>query len=82
MGELNSACAGFNDECLLENISSAEVIEEPATESVESKAEDVAEFNRIICGSSEDMQEIADQTVHLIVTSLPYCVGKEYETEQ
>jgi len=39
-------------------------------------------FNRIICGSSEDMREIADQTVHLIVTSPPYCVGKEYETEQ
>jgi len=40
------------------------------------------QFNRIICGSSEDMREIADQTVHLVVTSPPYHVGKEYETEQ
>jgi len=45
-------------------------------------ADNKARFNRIICGSSEDMGEIADQTVHLIVTSPPYCVGKEYETEQ
>jgi site-specific DNA-methyltransferase (adenine-specific) len=45
-------------------------------------ADNKAKFNRIICGSSEDMGEIADQTVHLIVTSSPYCAGKEYETEQ
>jgi site-specific DNA-methyltransferase (adenine-specific) len=44
--------------------------------------DDKVGFNRIICGSSEDMREIANQTVHLIVTSPPYCVGKEYEAEQ
>jgi site-specific DNA-methyltransferase (adenine-specific) len=40
------------------------------------------QFNRIICGSSEDMSEVADQSVHLVVASPPYCVGKDYETEQ
>jgi len=39
-------------------------------------------FNRIICASSAKMAEIADDTVHLVVTSPPYCVGKAYETHQ
>jgi site-specific DNA-methyltransferase (adenine-specific) len=82
MRELNGACEVWNDEYLSEDVSSAEVIRDPATDGVQSTAEDVSGFNRIICGSSEDMGEIADQTVHLIVTSPPYCVGKEYETEQ
>ena len=37
------------------------------------------QFDRIICGSSEHMSEIADQTVALVVTSPPFNVGKPYE---
>ncbi len=36
-------------------------------------------LNRIFCKSSEDMSEIPDNSVHLMVTSPPYNVGKEYE---
>ncbi len=39
-------------------------------------------FNRIIYGSSENMSEIPDQSVHLTITSPPYNVNKEYEREQ
>ena len=44
--------------------------------------EPVQGFNRIICASSAKMAEIGDDTVHLVVTSPPYCVGKVYETHQ
>lgn len=36
-------------------------------------------FNHVIHGSSENMTEIPDQSVHLTVTSPPYNVGKPYE---
>ena len=40
------------------------------------------EADRIICHSIENMCEIPDTSVHLVVTSPPYNVGKEYEREQ
>ncbi|MGB7912673.1 MAG: site-specific DNA-methyltransferase [Desulfobaccales bacterium] len=41
-----------------------------------------AEFlNRIFCKSSEDMAELPDNSVHLMVTSPPYNVGKEYDQD-
>ncbi len=40
------------------------------------------ETDCIICHSSENMCEIPDTSVHLVVTSPPYNVGKEYETGQ
>lgn len=36
-------------------------------------------LDRIICKSSERMTEIPDNSVHLMVTSPPYNVGKEYD---
>ena len=36
-------------------------------------------LNKIFCKSSEDMSEIPDNSVHLIITSPPYNVGKEYD---
>ncbi|MCX7610058.1 MAG: site-specific DNA-methyltransferase [Ignavibacterium sp.] len=39
-----------------------------------------AEFiNKIFCKSSESMEELPDNSVHLMVTSPPYNVGKEYD---
>jgi len=35
----------------------------------------------IVCGSSEDMQQLPDSCVHLMVTSPPYNVGKEYDED-
>ncbi len=38
-------------------------------------------LNRIFCKSSEDMAELPDNSVHLMVTSPPYNVGKEYDQD-
>jgi DNA modification methylase len=37
--------------------------------------------NRIFCKSSERMEELPDCSVHLMVTSPPYNVGKEYDDD-
>ncbi len=36
-------------------------------------------INKIFCKSSEDMKELPDNSVHLMVTSPPYNVGKVYD---
>jgi site-specific DNA-methyltransferase (adenine-specific) len=36
-------------------------------------------LNKIFCKSSEHMDELPDNSVHLMVTSPPYNVGKEYD---
>ena len=36
-------------------------------------------LDKIFCKSSENMDEIPDESVHLMVTSPPYGVGKEYD---
>ncbi|ACI19507.1 DNA-methyltransferase [Dictyoglomus thermophilum] len=36
-------------------------------------------LNQIFCKSSEKMEEIPDNSIHLMVTSPPYNVGKEYD---
>ena len=38
-------------------------------------------LNKILCKSSERMEEIPDSSVHLMVTSPPYNVGKEYDED-
>lgn len=38
-------------------------------------------LDRIFCGSSEAMGELPDESVHLMVTSPPYNVGKEYDRD-
>ena len=41
-----------------------------------------AEFlNKIFCESSEKMEELPDNSLHLMVTSPPYNVGKEYDED-
>lgn len=37
--------------------------------------------NKIILGSSENMKEIPDNSVHLMITSPPYNVSKEYDED-
>lgn len=36
-------------------------------------------LNQILCKSSESMTELPDNSIHLMVTSPPYNVGKEYD---
>jgi modification methylase len=38
-------------------------------------------IDRLYCKSSEVMQEIFDNSLHLMVTSPPYNVGKEYDQD-
>jgi DNA modification methylase len=38
-------------------------------------------LNRIFCKSSENMSELPDNSVHLVITSPPYNVGKEYDQD-
>ncbi len=38
-------------------------------------------LNRIFCKSSENMAELPNNSVHLMVTSPPYNVGKEYDRD-
>jgi len=40
-----------------------------------------AALDKIFCSSSENMKEVPDESVHLVVTSPPYNVGKEYEAD-
>lgn len=38
-------------------------------------------LNRVFCSSSEKMDALPDQSIHLMVTSPPYNVGKEYDSD-
>jgi DNA modification methylase len=38
-------------------------------------------LNKIICASAEDMEQLPNHSVHLMVTSPPYNVGKEYDQD-
>jgi len=40
---------------------------------------DSKDLNRLYCKSSEKMDEVPDESVHLMITSPPYNVGKEYD---
>ena len=39
------------------------------------------DLNKLHCKSSENMDEIPDNSVHLMITSPPYNVGKEYDDD-
>lgn len=38
-------------------------------------------LDTVLCGSSENMHQLPDSSVHLMVTSPPYNVGKEYDED-
>ena len=42
---------------------------------------DEKDLDRLYCKSSESMDEIPDNSVHLMITSPPYNVGKEYDSD-
>ena len=50
---------------------------------IESKEEKIPEknLNKLYCKSSESMEELPDNSVHLMITSPPYNVGKEYDND-
>lgn len=40
-----------------------------------------SDLNKLYCKSSENMDEIPDNSIHLMITSPPYNVGKEYDND-
>ena len=38
-------------------------------------------LDQVFCGTSENMAELPDESIHLMVTSPPYNVGKEYDSD-
>ncbi|HGJ66538.1 TPA: site-specific DNA-methyltransferase [bacterium] len=54
--------------------------EEELTEYMENPIPD-GYLDHVICKSSENMEELPDNSVHLMVTSPPYNVGKEYDKD-
>lgn len=57
-----------------------ELGEEKMVDKTENKFPDEWE-NKIILGSSENMKQIPDNSVHLMITSPPYNVSKEYDED-
>lgn len=72
-GRVNHDSTSFYASKLYEGLQKEEI-----TEYVENPIS--TEFlDKIICKSSEKMEEIPDNSIHLMVTSPPYNVGKEYD---
>jgi DNA modification methylase len=59
----------------------SELAEEPDAPPVPDNAFPSEYENAILWGTSEDMKEIPDHSVHLMVTSPPYNVTKEYDND-
>jgi site-specific DNA-methyltransferase (adenine-specific) len=55
----------------------------PAPEALDCPQNPVPEsaLDKILCSSSEDMSELPDCCLHLMVTSPPYNVGKDYDSD-
>jgi len=74
-GRVNHDSSAFYSRKLFQDLP-----KEKSVEYVENKIPD--EFlNKIFCKSSEDMSELPSNSVHLVVTSPPYNVGKEYDKD-
>jgi site-specific DNA-methyltransferase (adenine-specific) len=74
-GRVNHDSSAFYSRKLFQDLP-----KEKSVEYVENKIPD--EFlNKILCKSSEDMSELPSNSVHLVVTSPPYNVGKEYDED-
>jgi site-specific DNA-methyltransferase (adenine-specific) len=72
-GRINHDSTPFYTSRLYEGLPKEEIVEYTETP-VPSNI-----LDRIFCKSSEKMEELPDNSVHLMVTSPPYNVGKEYD---
>lgn len=73
-GRVNHDSAKFYDSRLYEGLHS-----EKDVVYVENSI-DKTNLNKILCKSSEKMDELPDNSIHLMVTSPPYNVTKEYDS--
>lgn len=74
-GRVNHDSSDFYDSRLYERHKKSEKTEYTEFEVDEEK------INRIYCKSSEDMNELPNNSVHLMITSPPYNVKKEYDED-
>jgi len=72
-GRINHDSSKFYNSKLYEGLNNGKDIEY-----VENQI-DPQNINKVFCKSSEIMSELPDNSVHLMVTSPPYNVGKEYD---
>lgn len=72
-GRINHDSTSFYSSRLYEGLPKEEMID--YVENIISKEL----INKIFCKSSENMEELPDNSVHLMITSPPYNVGKEYD---
>jgi DNA modification methylase len=72
-GRINHDSSRFYNSKLYEGLNSGKEVEYVENEI------DPQNINKIFCKSSESMTELPDNSVHLMVTSPPYNVGKEYD---
>jgi len=77
-GRVNHDSSKFYNSKLYKELNS---VCKPFSELLEEK-EFPKEFeNKFILGSAENMKEIPDNSVHLVITSPPYNVSKEYDKD-
>jgi site-specific DNA-methyltransferase (adenine-specific) len=74
-GRINHDSSRFYDSKLYEGLN---INKRKDVEYVENQI-DLQNINKVFCKSSEFMSEFPDNSVHLMVTSPPYNVGKEYD---
>jgi len=74
-GRINHDSSKFYSSNLYSGIMNNEVDIQPDSEIPESI------INRFILGSAENMHELPDNSVHLMITSPPYNVSKEYDED-
>lgn len=72
-GRINHDSTKFYKSKLYEGLYSGQNIKYSETKILEQN------INKIFCKSSEKMDELPDNSVHLMVTSPPYNVSKEYD---
>ncbi|MEM0466857.1 MAG: site-specific DNA-methyltransferase [Candidatus Thermoplasmatota archaeon] len=73
-GRSNHDSSAFYNSRLYEGLP----VEKREVDFVENKIEEKY-LDKVLCKSSEKMEELPDNSVHLMVTSPPYNVGKEYD---
>ncbi len=74
-GRINHDSSKFYNSRLYSTLNVSEVNEEHENEIPEEI------INKVINGSAENMKEIPDNSVHLMITSPPYNVSKEYDKD-
>jgi site-specific DNA-methyltransferase (adenine-specific) len=72
-GRINHDSSKFYNSKLYEGLNNGKVVE------YFENPIDPKYVNKIFCKSSESMSELPDNSIHLMVTSPPYNVGKEYD---